>query len=363
MKTILPMNGAKYIGEGVTSVTEPWGFCALCMKKFDGVDVVASAEHILPKSIGGKLKWRGICTKCNSKLGEEVDSVFEKNLLIRLAKWRYNISGSGIKPIRNIFDGAKGSIGDFKIPFDGSKGDSPNITRKVSVEFNDDDDFIIKAGFSLDSTERERKGYILSAVLKEWKKRHPNASEEEIKGLKNRVFQEIDNIIGEYCTETDVCINEKIDIANMVVFFYRLAYEMACFVFGENYAIESETANKLRLAINKRDWRAPPGCALMPKDESARMMFDLIDREHYSYIMLLDGTAVMSVLGINAMVRYEESNPKFKFTGLDTPIYFFNILKDETCIAKTTRMSFAEYAKCYPQMTRRLANYAINHPQ
>ena len=60
----------------------PWfdSICILCLKSGD-----LSEEHIIPKSIGGRLSIRFLCTNCNSILGRTVEKAAISDPSIRIA--------------------------------------------------------------------------------------------------------------------------------------------------------------------------------------------------------------------------------------------------------------------------------------
>ena len=60
----------------------PWfdSSCILCLKRGD-----LSEEHIIPKSIGGRLSIRFLCTNCNSILGRTVEKAAISDPSIRIA--------------------------------------------------------------------------------------------------------------------------------------------------------------------------------------------------------------------------------------------------------------------------------------
>ena len=78
------------------------GYCIICHKD----DVELNDEHVIPEAIGGYTHIYNVCTECNSKLGENVDSKLLNHWFIVASRHEKKLKGySGAIPNPLLGDG------------------------------------------------------------------------------------------------------------------------------------------------------------------------------------------------------------------------------------------------------------------
>lgn len=91
--------------------------CIICHNK----GVVASDEHIIPKSIGGYLHTWNVCKTCNSIFGDHVDKLLVNQHLVQHMRYKHQLKGQSKEevkhPFASVFDGEDGK--QYKIEDEG----------------------------------------------------------------------------------------------------------------------------------------------------------------------------------------------------------------------------------------------------
>lgn len=316
------------------------GVCALCLEEKE-----LTNEHVIPYVLGGRYEWPGLCKDCNSKLGSKLDAKFASNIIVRLSRYIHQIKGRSGK-LDSIFDEAEGTIGEFEIPFRGSKNGQPYIIPKVEVRFLDGKHLSIRAGFAPNTSKDEQRKIIIGEAIKEWKRIHPNATNEQLVNAKSLIEKDVKDIPSEFATTDKVMIHAKCDLKAESLFFTRLAYILAILAHGMDYAKESRTAATLRKAIVNNDTSVPIRGTLLPNSPEIKGIVEAIDGDKYSFAILVCGFAILSVLGYTAVVQYENDNPRFMFKEAEPHLMRFafdeTIRTDEGCFLQGTLKEYLD---------------------
>ena len=294
-------------------------FC-LCEKE-------PSQEHIIPYALGGSLTTSKVCKDCNSWLGKAIDSNFCDNILMRLPRCIMGIKGQSGSRIRSIFDHATGEL-DCGVFFHGDRDGLPDIEQKIDVE-STNNAVKVKAVFPAYADSRRIEGSIRQAVLKKLKDGDSKTADSNHLATANRIAIEA-YAQAQRKESKEVIIHETINFDELTLEFLKIAYEMACEAFGEDYYMQSHTANILRGAIHLRNAKASIHGQVLLTDTCLNSLLEKASGGNKHVIILLKGCAIISIFGINAVVRYEETDERF-ITDMDSAsIYFLNHLERKT---------------------------------
>ena len=305
------------------------GVCALCLEEKE-----LTNEHVIPYILGGRHEWPGLCHECNSKLGSKLDAQFAQNTIVRLNRYIHQVESRSGK-LDSIYDEAEGTIGEFEIPFRGSKNGQPYMIPKVEVEFLDNGQMRVRAGFGPNTPKEEQRKIIIGKAVKEWKQIHPNATSEQVAKARSVIEKEVKDIPCEVATTDRVMIHANYDLKVESLFFTRLAYVLAILAHGMDYAKESHTAENLRKAIVNNDTSVPIKSILLPSSPEIKGIVEAVDGDKYIFAILVGGWAIFSVLGYSAVVQYENEDPRFMFKESEPLLMRFafdeTIRNDEGC--------------------------------
>ena len=312
--------------------------CALCLK-----NKVLTKEHVVPYMLGGRFYSRMLCQKCNNEiLGSNIEEIFADNILVRLARLQNGLSGRHGHKLKSIFDRSSGYIGDDKIPVNGDYNGQPRISN-VEVNFDEDDNAIVKASFNAETSAEERCNEILKAAERSWMEHHPNGTDSELADFKKRMAKSVETTSGEVVSSDKVTIHETFDFGNVVLFFMRTAYELACYTHGSEYYLNSPTAAELRRAIMNKDPGAKIHGQVMPSDAEARCLFSIIDKDKYNYAILMGGFAFISILGITGIIQYDDKGGRFSIPVECAPLLLFEVAKDSNLRRPAMITTFVDY--------------------
>ena len=332
------------------------GVCALCLEEKE-----LTNEHVIPYVLGGRYEWPGLCQECNSKLGSELDAKFARNVIVRLSRYIHQIKGRSGK-LDSIYDEAEGTIGEFEIPFKGSKDGQPYIIPKVEVKFLDGRQISIRAGFGPNTPKDEQRKIIIGEAIKEWKRTHPNATKDQLSKVRSAIEKDMKDIPSRVVTTDKVMIHEKCNLKAESLFFTRLAYVLAILAHGMDYAKESHTAENLRKAIVNNDTSVPIKSILLPSSPVIKGIVEAIDGDKYIFAILVGGWALFSVLGYSAVVQYENEDPRFMFKESEPLLMRFafdeTIRNDEGCFMQGTLKEYLD-----KNLDRLKFSLAKNDPQ
>jgi len=300
------------------------GVCALCLEEKE-----LTEEHVIPYVLGGRYKWPGLCKSCNNKLGSDLDARFAQNAIVRLGRFFHKVKGRHGK-LKSIFDGAEGTIGEFEIPFKGSKNGKPCMKPKVEVQFLDGNQMRVRAGFDPNMSREEVRDILIGKTVKAWEEHHPNATKEELAHVRDKIAKGLAEVPQGITTSDKVVLHEKCNPEIESLFFTRLAYILAVLAHGMDYAKKSQTAINLRKAIIDRDTSVPVRRCLLPDSPEVKGIVDSIDGHRYIFAILVKGWAIISIFGYIAIIQYEAADTRFMF--MDSEPYLMRFSFDKKTI-------------------------------
>ena len=202
--------------------------CILCGK----TDVELTEEHIIPRALGNEsLKEYCLCKKCNSDLGNSVDSGFVNSFDIQIVRFSLGINGRNGVPN----------------PFEKAKDDEGNLV-KVGEDLKPT---IVPCIEHLENTER------IHAPNKEQAIKMTKKTMER-KGLpQERIDEQVTKIENMQPKVEQRTLNYEfsINLVNRAIAVLKIAYEYACLKLDESY-FEDKRAKEIRdilsAAINNK---------------------------------------------------------------------------------------------------------------
>lgn len=101
--------------------------CIICREK----DVESSDEHIIPLSIGGVMHTWNVCRTCNSKFGNDVDTLLTEHSLIALQRHLHQLRGQSrqrpISPLEGTFPGEDGE--KYRVDFNDGRFEAHSFPK------------------------------------------------------------------------------------------------------------------------------------------------------------------------------------------------------------------------------------------
>jgi hypothetical protein len=99
--------------------------CIFCLQ-----ERLPSDEHVIPESIGGRIRIKEVCRDCNSELSRLVDNPFANCSLIQLARFSHSLGGK-----RDIVPFPFGKVGTIetgqRVGLD--KNFTPHVKRDLTI--------------------------------------------------------------------------------------------------------------------------------------------------------------------------------------------------------------------------------------
>jgi len=201
--------------------------CIICTNDFEKL----SDEHIFPDAIGGSLIVGNVCKSCNSKLGDEIDSLLTNHFLISL--------------IRNS-QGISGKSGTVPNPF---KEGVTEDGQKVRLLMSEDGQFLPQYVPQLSEIAENRLRIVVDSkdfsslpdiIRKTSKRKGVDIPEQEIQEI-------ISNVVIE-SSQPKINYDFAIDTEKYKKALLKIAYEMGVYWLGDKY-IEDPIGQELRTLI------------------------------------------------------------------------------------------------------------------
>lgn len=183
--------------------------CIICREDKDDMSV----EHVIPESLGGHYHIFNVCTTCNSKMGDKVDSPLVNHKLTELYRFTQEIEGKKGN-IPNPFSGTfieEGNSG-VKARVDTNKEGRLEVLYHPTIKLTEDAGVVQSIEISVDSKDEVKIDGILRKILK--RKGIPES--EIIKGERRREIR-TGGIGGRW----------EIDILKFRIGLLKIAYEFA----------------------------------------------------------------------------------------------------------------------------------------
>lgn len=295
--------------------------CIACLN-----DKELTEEHIVPKSIGGGFAPRILCKECNSKFGTVIDGKFLEQIIIRLACACEGIIGRANRA-RGAFEGIEGMFEGTDIRIVGGRDLNIKILSDFDVELGNKNEIKIHGTFDPAVSPDYVKMFILQNLPVKLKGKYPELLEGEIQRITESFKNQCPNIVGKKSSHDRINYSVTIDLAAMLLEFEKIAYELACFTYGEKYYLESEIATGLRNDLNSGNLVCKEQCVLFPMVPFISKLFEYLASKKYHAVVLSGGFAHIQLFSITCSVKYIEEE-LYKPNIFDSRIYIFSYKGD-----------------------------------
>ena len=280
--------------------------CIFCLEEKPPSD-----EHVIPESIGGRLRIKEVCRECNSNLSRLVDNPFASCSLVQLARYNHSLGGK-----RDIVPFPFGGVGTFdtgqKVSLD--ENFKPHVKRAFTITKLPDGG--LKVHFSADASDKDKLEQMLGEPLrKALAIEFPDWSPEKLDG-------EITKIVAHARAQTPVSEHKPIKkqwsvgLDDLLFEFLKIAYEMWFRRFGYPWVETSATASTLRNAILNRD----PSLPIRGQLFCPEIPLPVSDPFKNHLILQLNGGCVIRLFNITCAVECEETDAHFMLSQEDSLI-------------------------------------------
>lgn len=194
--------------------------CIICREKKS--DDKFNVEHIIPESLGGKLKIQNVCEKCNSISGRKIDKYLTNNIISEMSRFNLGIVGKSRKLPNPFKEGTLvGGEGESVI-CDEKLQPTVNTFVKAEKELNE---FTIIA----DSEEK-----VYNIIRKKMKRLgRDNITDEEISAMIIKIDEEHFKPKIKYSSVL------KLNLIELAII--KIAYELSYYWLGEAYLSDSQS--------------------------------------------------------------------------------------------------------------------------
>lgn len=214
------------------------GTCIICKKNKPLTD-----EHIIPEFLGGSLRFKRVCKQCNDRMGDSFEGRIAKNFFSKSHRYLNNIKGKSGKapsPFKGSYTDLKTQL-RFQVDGDNELSSFPNLNindgeNGVSVELSIDEKELEKAPSIIEEgiiRYLKNKGvYVTREKVSKSVKSIIKTAPKQIKSIRNPTIQQ----------------QISIDLEDLFLLYIKIAYELACFHFGDDYMNDS-VADELRKCL------------------------------------------------------------------------------------------------------------------
>lgn len=260
--------------------------CIICRKKTTDF----SDEHVIPESLGGYYHIYSVCKKCNSILGDKVDS--------KLVNHKFS-------QFQRVEEQRKGKKGSIPNPFSGTHALTGNPKQKVRVSFDDNGgitphlipcvvDHANGANIVLDAREKDK--------------------EKIVEKTRNRIAKKrgvpLDKIIikQEVCTIQNPEIEVKLSISteDFKIGFLKIAYEFAVDKIPAYY--NDKKAIEISKILREANYEKATGFIIMGDKLQDHIIFDLTDFSDPNKDYLIIQSTESSDVGLLCFIKLHASS-------------------------------------------------------
>jgi hypothetical protein len=224
-----------------------------------------SDEHIIPESVGGKLRLNSVCRECNSGLSRLVDGPFAQCSIIQLARFTHSLGGT-------------------RVSFSADASDKDKLDQMLGNPLRK----TLAAEFPLWSPEQRE-----TEVAKVLAHAHAQVPISERGPIKSRWSVGLDDLLFE---------------------FMKIAYEMWFRRFGYPWVETSATAKILRTAIQNRDGNLPVRAHLLCPD----VPLPVSDAMKNHVVLQMKGGSLIRLFNITCALECEAADEQFMLSEKDS---------------------------------------------
>lgn len=261
--------------------------CIICQKTKPLTD-----EHIIPEFLGGGLSVTNVCKKCNSDMGGGFEGRLSNNFIYKSFRYNHKINGKSEAPFP-----LEGSYTDIKSGTRLRVNRDQTLKSHPHCEIHEDDEGRIKVEFKVDvDDEGEIEKIIIRKLARHFKAKGRVLSPEKLSKIVSTVIAEHE-FEKEELSNPEIRISGHVDFTDIELLHIKIAYELACFHFGEEYILDP-VANELRLSLYSQTLRddviiqtpvTPDPFAEYINDESHWVIF----YKQYCYVSICGFTSKM----------------------------------------------------------------------
>jgi hypothetical protein len=269
--------------------------CIICKSEKE-----LTSEHVFPEFMGGGLEVRNVCKTCNSNMGTGFEQRLSSNFITKSHRFKHDIKGKSVIPFpfSDTYSDDSTNI-KFNMERDGT------INSKPAISLTENDNGI-SINLLIDNKEvNQAKPIIIKKITRYLKSKGSDLNKEEIakkvdKLLENNDFK--DNTIN----QPEIEINIEVDFNDLELLHIKIAYELACYHFGEKY-IEDSVANELRLSLYNQKVKESVHIQ-MPMENNPFKAF--LDDEHYWVVFCSLGCFIKDHY-MNSIICYTSEGSQF----------------------------------------------------
>jgi len=285
--------------------------CIFCLE-----DKELTIEHVIPEFLGGSLKVKNVCKTCNSNMGQSFEGIMANSILFDLPRYIHNIKGKSksvshpFKADTIIQDGMRVRLNKDLSPYH-----IPNIKEERLADGS------LKISINIDkSDEKDLERIISKKITRHIKEQTPGISGSELAKIANDAVSQIPKDIAPQSFKPELKYSYAIDLISLRLLYMKIAYETACYHFGDEY-LKDKVAKTLRDAINNiEEEPAIHGQVPMTDDIFSR----IINMEKHHVIILTGNSCYISLFGFSGLIEVSTKTEKFHLNDVNWQIFLFD---------------------------------------
>lgn len=298
--------------------------CIFCLENKELTD-----EHIILKALGGGLSAKLLCKECNSKFGEGLDAEFRNQIQNRIARFTEGIFGRG-KRLQGPFEGVEGEIPNLNARIVGGKDFDFKIVSEPEIKISSGK-IEVKCAFPENVSVDYVRKTVEYALRRELREKFPKLTEERMNRqveswMRSFSANEISKQSCDY-----VVFHDTISLGVLELSYEKIAYELACMCFGEEYYLKSATAEILRKEIIEGNRVAKHHCCICPEIGLVSELLEYLSRQKLNAVLMMDGKASIQIFGVDGIVEYEGEDGDYRGNIFDAKLFTFSY--NENCNA------------------------------
>jgi hypothetical protein len=259
-----------------------------------------TSEHIFPEFMGGGLEVSNVCKACNGNMGTGFEQRISSGFITKSHRFKSDIKGKSVTPFpfSDTYNDESTNL-KFNMERDGTLKSKPAI----SLTENDKG---ISINLLIDKQEiTQAKPIIVKKITRHLKSKGSDLNKEEIAKRVDNLLE--DNTFNNVTmSQPDIKMNITVDFNDLELLHIKIAYELACYHFGEKY-IEDSVANGLRLSLYNQ--RVQESVRIqMPMENNPFKAF--LDDEHYWVVFCSLGCFIKDHY-MNSIICYTSEGSQF----------------------------------------------------
>jgi hypothetical protein len=269
--------------------------CIICKQEKE-----LTSEHIFPEFMGGGLEVSNVCKCCNGRMGTGFEQRISSAFITKSHRFKHDIKGKSVTPF----------------PFSDTY-----IDEDTDIKFNMERNGTLKSRPVVSLTDNE-KGISISLLIdkEEITQAKPIIVKKIARHLKSKgidlnsekIAIKVDNLLvnnsfnKKNINNPMIKMNVSVDFNDIELLHIKIAYELACYHFGDKY-IEDSVANELRLSLYDQQVKESVHIQ-MPMENNPFKTF--LDDEHYWVVFCSLGCFIKDHY-MNSIICYTSEGSQF----------------------------------------------------